>query len=196
MWWFASKKFHICLEFRLQKIWLNALSPCGAMFLKWIEHSKLWHLETIHLIRNWNTAINDTGAIVISPFRPLMDIVTIYKYIINWTANMLRESAWVVIWPDRATVRIVTDDWARGWIDLLVEIGMCKKLQGISIDQFWHHFFFDNILRQVRSQLLKNCMKKCFNTCLKRCFWCEIKRPIKSANQRLIPPFLNKSFPT
>lgn len=59
------------------------MSPYGTMLLKWIEHSNLWHLETRHLIRNWKTAINDTGAIVISPFRPLMDIVTVYKYIIN-----------------------------------------------------------------------------------------------------------------
>lgn len=122
MWWIYLKKVSHMLGIWASKV--SAWMLCHlTMHLKWIEHSEMWHLETRHFIRNWKTVINCTGAIVISPFRPLMDIVTIYKYIINWKRICVGGN---IIWPDGASIKIVTEEWTIGhW----VETGMCKKLQ-------------------------------------------------------------------
>ena len=183
------KKFHICLEFGLQRYRPQSRACHLAMFLKWIEHSNMWHSETRHLIRKRKTVINCIGAIVISPFRPLIDIVTIYKYIINW--NLVRESAWVVTWPDRENIRIVTEEWTIGhW----VETGMCKKLQGNG--GFLNRLiltpgYFDNSFREVRRQLLKIAWKNVSIPVLNVVSDAKSKWPIKSANQSPIPLFLN-----
>lgn len=113
-----QNNFTYAWNFGFKRIESDSMSCLPAMFLKWIEHSQMWHLETRHLIRNWKTAINYTGAIVISPFRPLMDIVTIYKYIINWKLicweieSVGGNMAW---WNTRQKRYRRMKDWALGW---------------------------------------------------------------------------------
>lgn len=121
MWWIYLKKVLYMFGIWVLKVLVWMLCYF-MMYLKWIEYLEMWYLEMRYFICNWKIVINCIGVIVISLFCLLMDIVIIYKYIINWKRICVGGN---IIWFDGVSIKIVIEEWMIGY---WVEIGMCKKL--------------------------------------------------------------------